>query len=190
MIDTLRAAHRRLAALALVGIVLAVVWLAVIYPLIAHVSANNEERRSQIRALVRDRALVSQAPPIQKALALLDHSPRWARLFGAQKPEQASLQLQTDVRSLLKSPNALTSMTVQPATSRGPLTRIAVKVTVSMRIDQWAEALADLQLHPRLLQIDSVTIQAPDFQTSDANPTLTIQAEIAGFMLTPKAARS
>jgi len=96
--------------------------------------------------------------------------------------------LEKDLRGIIKSANNPISMVAEPATAQGPLTRIAVQLSLSMPIDQLAETLARLQSHSKLLKIDRLTIQAPDFQSVDTNPTLSIQAEIAGFLVTPAAA--
>jgi hypothetical protein len=190
MMDTLSARQQRLLALSLLWFAIMALWFGVLYPIVETVRASGDERQAILRAVSRDRALVSQAPAIQSALTSLEQSPRWARFYASQKADQATLQLETDLRTLLTMPNALTSMTAEPATVQGPLTRIAVKVTLSMPIDQLAQTFAMLQSYVRLLHVDSLTVQAPDNQASDSNPRLTIQAEIVGFMLTPKTTQS
>ena len=120
----------------------------------------------------------------------MEQSPRWQNFYASQKPEAATLQMESDLRALFKSTNNPTSMTAEPATSRGSLTRLAVRVTMSMRVDQLAEALDHLQRQAKHLQIETLTIQSPDFQAPDTNPILTIQAEIVGFMVTPVAERT
>jgi hypothetical protein len=177
-------------ALALLGLLLALLGMGVIRPLFDYVQSRADERSADLRALSRDRALVAQAPRIRDALASAEHSARWSRFYDSQRPDQALVQLQGDLRELLKAPNNPTSMTAQVPRSRGTLTRLAVKVTLSMSLDQWTEALARLQTHAKLLQINALVIQAPDYQSADSNPTLAIQAEIVGFMITPASART
>jgi Type II secretion system (T2SS), protein M subtype b len=188
--NTLSARNQRLMALALLVLALVALWLGVFRPVLQFVRASADERQSAMRALSRDHALVTQAPFIRKALASLEQSPRWRRFYDTQRPDLATLQLETDLRAILKTPNSLTSMTAEPATRQGLLTRIGVKITLSIPIDHLAETLINLQSQERLLQIDSLTVQAPDLQQVDANPLLSIQAEIVGFMLTPSAART
>jgi Tfp pilus assembly protein PilO len=190
VIDTSSAWQRRTLALALLGAVLVVLWFAVLSPIIERVGTLRDERESGLRAVSRDRALVVQARGIQAALQSVEQSSRWSRFYDTQKPDQATLQLETDLRTLFKSSTTLTSMTAQPASNHGQLTRVSVKVTLSMPIDQLAECLGRLQSHTRLLQIESLTIQAADFQPIETNPVLSIQAQIAGFMLTTKMNRT
>jgi hypothetical protein len=185
MMDGLSARGRRLTALCLLGAVTAVLWLGVVAPILDHYRNAQDTRAEDLRALSRDRALLALEPSIRTALVTLDHSPHWARLYDSQKPEQAVLRLETDLRELLKAPNNPTSMTAQPPDAQGPLTRVRVKVALSMPVDQLAQTLARLSSHSKLLRIESLTIQAPDYQAVDTNPNLSIQAEIAGFMVTP-----
>ena len=189
MMDNLSPKQQRMLALALLVLAIATLWLVILQPISLYLSAGTEERQSALRTLKRDRALLLQEPRIRAALTSLEQSPRWGRFYDNHKPEQAVLQLETDLRTLFSSPNNLTSMTAEPATALGPLTQIAVKVTLSMPIDQLAEALSRLQQHSRLLRVDKLTIQAPDFQAEDSNPLLSIQAEVVGFLVTPTAAR-
>jgi hypothetical protein len=190
VIESMSPRLQRVAALTILGMAVTAVWLVLINPIVDVVQSRTFARHAALRALGHDRTLVAQAPAIRTALASLEASPRWGRLYESQKADKATLQLETDLRALFKTPNTLTSMTAQPAVVQGPLTRLAVKVTLSMPIDQWAEALGQLQMNARLLQLENVTIQAPDYQLPQTNPTLTIQAEIVGFMQTVKATRT
>jgi type II secretion system (T2SS) protein M len=183
---TLSAAQRRAAAIALLGFALILLWVGLINPVADYFHRKAFERKADLTSLSRDRALLVQDPAIQSTLATLAQSPRWARFYESQKPDKAVLQLQTDLREILKAPNNPTSMTVQPVVQKGPLTRVAVKVTLFMTIDQLTECLERLQTHTQFLQIENLTIQAPDYQMRDTNPSLSIQAEIVGYMVTTK----
>jgi Type II secretion system (T2SS), protein M subtype b len=190
VIEYMSPKQQRVVALGILGMAVTALWLGLFKPTIDVVKSRTFDRHAALRALGRDRTLVAQAPAIRTALASLEQSPRWGRFYESQKADKATLQMETELRALFKTPNTLTSMTAQPAVVQGPLTRIAVKVTLSMPIDQLAEALGQLQMNARLLQLESVTIQASDYQLPDTNPTLTILAEIAGFMQTLKATRT
>jgi hypothetical protein len=190
VIESMSPRLQRVAALAILGIVVTAVWLVLIIPIVDAVESRTFARHAALRTLGHDRTLVAQAPAIRTALASVESSPRWGRLYESQKADKATFQLETDLRALFKIPNTLASMTALPPVVQGQLTRIAVKVMLSMSIDQWAEALGQMQMNTRLLQLENVTIQAPDFQLPQTNPTLTIQAEIVGFMQTLKATRT
>jgi Type II secretion system (T2SS), protein M subtype b len=185
MMDGLSARGRRSMALCLLAAVMAILWLGLVAPILDYCRSTSDTRAENLRSLSRDRALLALEPSIHTALVAMDHSPHWARLYDSQKPEQAVLRLETDLRELLKAPNNPTSMSAQPPAAQGLLTRVRVKVALSMPIDQLVQTLARLSSHSKLLQIESLTIQAPDYQVVDANPNLSIQAEIAGFMVTP-----
>jgi hypothetical protein len=187
---TLSAVQRRYIAVSLLGIAIALLWLGLIDPLANYFRHSADERRANLNSLSRDRALVSQDAGTETTLTTLRASPRWARFYETQKADKAVLQLQSDLREVFKAPNNPTSMTVVPVVVEGPLTRIATKVTLSLTIDQLTESLARLRSHAQFLRIESLTIQAPDYQIADSNPTLSIQAEIVGFMVTTAGGRT
>lgn len=188
MIRTLGPRQRRVVALIVSVTLVGGLYLLVIDPVFRHFRDRADERQTALRTLSRDRALLNQVPQIRSAQDSLVGSPRWAKLYDSQKATQAVLQLETDIRGMLSPPSQVTSMIAEPATTQGSLTRIAVKITLSLTIDQLTEALGHLNEHARFLKIESLTVQAPDNQALDSNPVLSVQAEIAGFMLTPAAA--
>lgn len=183
MIDHFAAGQRRSIALALLALLTSLVWVGAINPLIELAEARSDERFTELRALSRDRALLSQAPQLRESLQDAEKSARWSRFYSGPGPDKALVEMQADLRELLKAPNNPTSMATLPATTKGHLTHISVKVTLSMPIDQWTQALARVSSHSRLVMLDKLTIQAPDYQVVDTNPVLTIQAEFVGYML-------
>jgi len=182
--------QQRILALALAALVIASLYFALLHPLITYLNERDEERAAALRLLGRNRALVQQAPQIRTALDSVARSSQWSRFFEAQKPTDATLQLETDLRTLITAPNQPTSMIAEPPAAQGPLTRVSVKVTLSVTIDQLSDLLARCRQHPRFLKIENLVVQAPDAQVVDANPLLSVQAEISGFMVTPSGGKS
>jgi hypothetical protein len=180
----------RVAAIALLAALISIVWLGVVQPILTFKDAAAEERGIALRALKRNRALLREDAAIQAAEASVEQSARWRNFYDGPKAEAATLQLETDLRTIFRDSNNPTSMIAEPAISRAAVTRIAVRVTLTMRVDQLADALDRLQKQPRQLRVESLTIQAPEFQGAQANPILTIQAEITALMLAPGAART
>jgi hypothetical protein len=190
MTHVLSPIQQRCIAIALLGVALVLLWLGLIDPVANYFRHNADQRGADLNSLSRDRALVSQDSSIETTLAALKGSPRWARFYETQKADKALLQMQTDLREVFKAPNNPTSMTAVPVVVEGSLTRIATKITLSLTIDQLTESLARMNAHAQLLRIEALTIQAPDYQAADTNPTLNIQAEIVGFMVTPTSGRT
>jgi Type II secretion system (T2SS), protein M subtype b len=176
--------QRRGIAIGLLGVALVLLWLGLIDPVANYFRHSADQRGADLNSLSRDRALVAQDRSTETTLTALKGSPRWARFYETQKADKAVLQMQSDLREVFKAPNNPTSMTAVPVVVEGPLTRIATKITLSLTIDQLTESLARLHSHAQLLRIEALMIQAPDYQAADTNPTLNIQAEIVGFMVT------
>lgn len=177
-------------ALALAGIAIAVLYLALIRPLAGFTRDRTDERDSALRLLGRNLALVQQAPLLRNALDSVARSPRWTRFYNAPKAADATLQLETDLRALIAIPNQPTSMIAESPSPQGPLTRVSVKISLSVTIDQLSDLLGRLHQHQRLLKIENLTVQSPDHQPVDTNPPLMIQAQISGFMVTPVGGKS
>jgi hypothetical protein len=179
------ASQRRWAAIALAGLAVLIFWFGVVAPLDGYIGRREFERRAKLAALARNRALIQQDGAVDDALKSLQKSARWSRLYESQKADKAGLQMQTDLRAIFKAPNNPTSMTAQPASTVGPLTKVSVKLSLSMPIDQFTDSLGRLQANPHFFSIENLTIQAPAYQAVDTNPLLAIQIEVAGYMVTP-----
>jgi Type II secretion system (T2SS), protein M subtype b len=173
---------RRVVSLGLLIGLISSLWLGLVEPVVDYLDTAAVTRGISLRALKRNRALLQRSSAIQAAEASVEQSSRWRNFYDAPRAESATLQLEADVRSALKDSNNPTSMVAEPASVRGSVTRIAVRVTLLMRVDQLAEALDRLQKQPRQLRIESLTIQAPEFQNGQPNPVLNVQAEITAMM--------
>jgi hypothetical protein len=190
MTSELNRRARRVAAVSLLGALTGIVWLGVAQPIFSFRDAAADARGIALRALKRNRALLREGAAIQAAEASIEQSARWRNFYEGPKAEGATLQLETDLRTIFRDSNNPTSMVAEHAVLRGPVTRIAVRVTLTMRVDQLADTLDRIQKQPRQLRIESLTIQAPEFQGAQANPMLTVQAEIAALMFAPGAERT
>ena len=175
---------RRWLAVGLLGLLLVTVWAGIIEPVVDYLDTATLARGIALRALERDRALLQQADAIKEARKSVDQSPRWRNFYEGPKAESATLQLEADVRAILRDSNSATSMVAAPAISHGPVIRIAVRVNLTMRVDQLAEALDRIQKNTRLLRIESLTVQAPEVQAAQTNPPVTVQMEVSALMLT------
>jgi hypothetical protein len=181
---------RRAGAFGLLLALLAVLWFGIAQPVMGYLDRRAEQRGIDLRALKRDRALLREEPVIRAALASVEQSSRWRNFYDGRKADAATLQLQTDLRTLFQDTGNPTSMSTEPATIQGGVTRIAVRVTLLMHIDELANALDRLQKQPRQLRIESLSIQAPNSQSPQTNPVLTVRAEIAAWMVDLGAERS
>jgi len=173
---------RAVAALGLLGLLAALIWLGAVEPVVSYVQTAATERGISLRALKRNRALLHQSEAIQAARVSVDESPRWRNFYDGPRADAATLQMEADLRAILKDTGNPTSMIAAPPVPQGSITRIAVRITLSMRMDQLAQMLDLIQKHDRQLRVESLIVQAPDFQGVQANPQLAIQAEITALM--------
>lgn len=175
---------RRLIAFALLAVVLSFAWFCVVQPVTNLLIDQQERRAIALRTLKRHRSLLATQPAIEASLATVKESPRWRNFYSDRTPDAASLQLQADLRSLLKDSHNPTSMFAESPVTQGPATRIAVRLTLSMRIDELAVALDRLQKQSKQLRVENLTIRAPDIQSAQSNPVLIVQAQISAWVAT------
>lgn len=182
MTTELTQAARRIAALGLLGALLAALWFGAIEPTADYLSTAAVQRGIALRAVKRNRALLHQSAAIHAAQDTVEHSPRWRNFYEGPRTDAATLQMESDLRAMLRDFNNPTSMTAEPPKVHGTVTRIGVRLTLSLRIDQLADALDRIQKHSQQLRVDDLIVQAPEYQGAQANPTLSIQALISAPM--------
>ena len=191
MIAVLSASLQRIAAVGLLALAVGSLWLFFVQPLAEYLQDHTAQREIDLRALSRERALILQKSAISAATRSVDESPRWNQFYSGADTSTAEAQLQSDLRTLFQGTQNPTSVRIEPPVPKGRVTRIALEVTLSMKIDEFASALDRLQKHPRQLRLESLQVQAPEAQSPGGNPTLNIQAEIVGWMATtPSLART
>jgi hypothetical protein len=177
---------RQILAAALLVLAVTLFWAGLVWPLLGYLEAAADKRRVELASLSRDRAVLSQDANVQRALRTVKDSPRWNRLYVFDRPDQAVLQFETDLRDLIKATANPSSMTAVATSTQGSLSRMAVKVALSMPIDQWTEVLNRVKSSSKLMQLRNVTMQASDYQPVGSNPVISIQAEfVAYFFKTP-----
>jgi hypothetical protein len=182
MTTNLQQRAQRLLALGVLAATLLTAWLCVAQPILDYVNAAVEARSLSLRALRRNRALLHGRAAIETARTTVAQSPRWRNFYAGPNAEAATLQMETDLRAILRDSNNPTSMVAETPSVRGSVTQIAVRITLAVSIDQLAAALDRIQKHPRQLRIEALTIQAPQIQTAQTNPTLTAQAQVTAMM--------
>jgi len=175
---------RRIAAVSLLVSLIAVLWFGAIQPIGEYLSTAADERGISLRAIKRNRALLRESSAIRAAQDTVEHSPRWRNFYDGPRTDAATVQMESDLRAILRDSNNPTSMSAEPPKVHGTVTRIGVRLTLSMRIDQLAEALDRIQKHPQQLRVEDLIIQAPEYQGGQVNPTLAIQALISAPMTT------
>jgi hypothetical protein len=171
-------------AVGILALVIASVSIFCVQPLAEYLRDQTTQRGIDLRALERDRALILQKAAITAATRSVDESPRWNQFYSGADAAAATLQLQTDLRTLFQGTSSPSSVRIEPPVVKGRVTRIAMNVTLSMKVDELANALDRLQKHPRQLHLETLRVQAPESQYPGDNPMLNIQAEIVGWMAT------
>jgi hypothetical protein len=176
---------QQIAAVALLVVIGSAGIASIASPLASLFRLTGTSRSSQLQHLQQERSVIAQGQQIDTLETVARNSPQWKRLYNTQSTDKATLELQSDLRSMIdETSGATTSFERADSAADGPLTRFGVQVSFSAPIDRLAATIERIHQHTKLLLVDELTIQSPDTQPPNSNPTLSIQARIWAFMLT------
>lgn len=185
-VAALRRHRERLLAVLLLTVVLALVLVGVAQPISSKVAHGESARERGLKRLARERGLVEAAKPLGVLETQLRSSPLWQRFYRLDDPNRAAAQLESDVRGQLSSPHIQQiAFAALPATSQNGITTLGTHLTMVLPIDELTGFLSQLGGHPKLLTIDHLMVQTPEYQAPDSNPSLAVQMDLHGFLLLP-----
>jgi hypothetical protein len=175
---------RRIIALVLVPSSIAIVIYAVVLAAAALYDSQQDWRRHARSLFSRAGAATQMQARIDQDAAALKDSPLWSRFYISPTSGIGAVQLQSDVGSLLSRTQASTqSLAPIPSLPMNGFTRIGVRLSASMRIDQLKTFLATAAAHPRYLRVEQLSVIAPQGQVPAENSPLAVTMEVYGFEL-------
>lgn len=180
------ARQRRFLAVAVIPLAALLLWLIAIWPIVKLHDYHQERRNSAQRSIARDRGVLAVEATIREQLRTLGNSGLWSKLYETTADNSAVTVLQADVGSVL-SRSQLSAQSITPLSTavHGPFERIGVRITVSMSIDQLQQFLSAIRGHPRLIRVDGIAISAPQVQSREQNPLLTVSMDLFGYQWQP-----
>jgi hypothetical protein len=173
---------RRVFALLSVLLAVALILYGVIDP-IRYVVRSQESWRTAVRAqLARDRGIASIGPKVREELLSLSTAPIWNRFYAAEGKADATQFIQRDVLSLCTAVRAtIQSATPLPAVDAIGLRSGGVRIVASMSVDQMKEFFEKVRAHPQYLRVQRLSVSAPQSQSQNMNPVLSVTMDIAGY---------
>jgi len=173
---------RRMIALGMIPLVGAFIWAALVWPVWYTWDSQQEWRTTSARSLARSRAIAASEAMTRDQVKSLPQSPLAAKFYVAGTNGAGANAFQADVRGMLGSVGAVAQTATPIATNKlGAISRLGLRVTTSMTIDQLKNFLARVDSHSRYMRIDQLDITAPSVQPRDQNPMLTVSMELAAF---------
>jgi len=175
-------AARRSLALAFLAFALLVLWVAIVLPVRAVVSSQQEWRTDVVQEIARDRGMIKAAPQLRELSAAIDGSPLRARLYGTSAATPPADQLQNDLRAaLLASGVEPTNFKVLPVAVTQGLRVHRVEFSSIMSVDQLQTFFLALEQQPRHVRVERLRLDAPGMQRSDENPKMTVLIEARAY---------
>lgn len=182
--SSLPVASRRMVAL--VAVPLAVVLTAYLaVQAIQFVFDVQQDWRSEARsAFAQVRGAEQIQVRLDQDLLALSSSPLWSRFYSPATAGAGATLLQGDVGSLLSAvQSSAQSLTPMPSVPMAEFTKIGVRLTASMRINQLKSFLAAAASHQHYLRVEQLTVVAPQMQIATENPPLAVTMDVYGFEL-------
>lgn len=162
-------------AIALLG---AVLWLPISYMGTSHAQWRDDA--------VATLAAARRAPQIQIALdqqiERMRSSPLWSKFYPMPNAAAAATALHSDLSALLANAGAsVQTLTPIPSEDQPVFTRIGVRVTASLRLDDLRNLLTAMSAHARYLRVDRLVVTAPQVQMDSENPPLAVTLDVFGY---------
>jgi hypothetical protein len=171
---------------ALFGMPLAIALLgAVLWMPISYIGTSQAEWREDA---IETLAAARRAPQIQAALnqqvERMRASPLWSKFYRMPNAAAASTALHSDLSALLTNAGAsVQSLTPIPSEDQPVFTRIGVRATASLRLDDLRNLLTAMSAHARYLRVDRLVVTAPQVQMDSENPALAVTLDVFGYQL-------
>ncbi len=170
-----RLSPREQRAITIGAIVMLVGWLGLRgAPRLAHHVADLRERTAIATATVqRARAMLAQEPIARESLAVrASRLITWApRLFGGTTPSEAAAELSSFVAGAATTHRVrIARQDTRPDSSASLFLRLTLRLEAEGDAEAISGWIASLEESPRLLDVQAVTISAPDPAASPAQP--------------------
>lgn len=175
---------RRAIALVAVPAFLVASVLVLYAPIKYLVGVQNDWRVATRSVIAQSRSDPVLAEELNRQLTTLQSSGLWVKFYSSKEPGSAATSLQADLSGILASAQISAQSLAPVATSQLPyFTRIGMRLTASMRVDQLQRLLTAIANHPRYLRVEQAIIVAPQSQSPDENPPLAVTVGIYGYEL-------
>ena len=172
---------QRLAAVALLLLVVFVGYAGLAAPLAAHYAALAQREQQTALVLARYQRIVARAEAPQTTAGLPDLSLNDVYLPG-DSPAQAVAALQDRVKSAAANAGArLGSVEVLAPRSDGGLTRQAVRARLTADTGSLQQVLHRLESSRPLLLLDNLYVRARDTRSDTSQLRLDVRVDVAGF---------
>lgn len=173
---------RRLAAFALLAGMLLVLWVAIIAPAIAYLSARSAAAALMAETLARYQWLAAHAGDIEQRLEAFDMAALEALLYPGDSVSQSTALLQNEFLQLAAQSGAAVGQSrALPERAAGRFQELRVRVDLMADAHQLADLLDAAAQQAHLMRFDAIAIRAPDLQTSTAPIPLSINFEVVGL---------
>lgn len=179
---------RRVAAVAILVLMMALAWLLVIVPVRLVATSQDDWRAEVSRQIARDRGMVKSATRVRELSESVRNAPIRGRLYAAGNVGIDD-QLQNDLRqALIQSGVEPTTFKVLPGSTANGVRQHRVEFASIMSVDQLRSLYTALEQQTHYIRVERLRIEAPATQATNENPRLTLLMEARGYSLeTPPA---
>jgi hypothetical protein len=163
------------AALGLLTLVLALVWLAIAEPLVGTLTGTaTDEREKAITLLARYEAVIAERPALQERLKTLQTtSDNSTGLAAGPTPAVAAASLQGELKNLIEAVGGeIRSVQILPVEKVEEFEKLSLQYELNVPQQSMQRLLSALKAHRTILIIESLRLRVPEsVRVSDAADT-------------------
>jgi len=163
---------RRALAILLPCLVLAVLWLAVVAPVLALSGGDQDQVDALVLRMSADERAVASGPAWRAALSRLQQAAgRDAGARGEASQALAAAGLQNDVQAMLaRDGGQVTSVQVLPAADEGGYETVSMQVSLAVPVAALPDFLRQVETHVPYIFLRAASFQAPDAMAAPGGP--------------------
>lgn len=174
--------QRRVLAVSLLMVGVALIWGAVIEPLGWILVSQSQWRTDVRRELARARGRADSEPALRQRLEALPAARVWGKFFAVPKGQDVGALVQRDVMAVGATAGVVVqAVTSIPRVEEAGLAGYGVRFTVSMTADQVRKFMDALRGNAHYLRVERLGVTAPQLQQPDQNASLTVTMEVYGY---------
>jgi general secretion pathway protein M len=171
------------AALAILALVVAAIYFAILSPVLAFYDSN-AERLEQRRELVRrDKRAADDLPRLRSLAKQRGANPRGADLLLAGASDAvAAAALQSNLKDMVEEVGAkITSAATLPPESEGAFRRVGVRVAFSGDLQLLTTVLLGIEASHPVLSVGNLELHVAGDSEGDDDPSLAIALDVFGY---------
>jgi hypothetical protein len=171
------------AALAILALVVAAIYFAILSPVLAFYDSNAETLEQRRELARRDQNAANDLPRLRALAKQRGSSAQNVNLLTGASDAIAAAALQSSLKDMVEEEGAkITSAAMLPPESEGTFRRVGVRIAFSGDLQLLTTVLLGIEAAHPVLSVGNLELHvAADSESEDENPSLAIALDVFGY---------